>query len=113
MNFSSMNGLKRIGTTLPILLIAGFAGVGCKEDLDEARSALAAATKDRDALGARVSTLEHELATTRAELVASRKAGPPACVPVQATATGPAATPASAMGGKSPNGTKHHERTKS
>lgn len=112
MSFSSMSDLKRIGTAVPIILITGFAGVGCKEDLDEARSALAAATKDRDALGARVAALEHELATTRAEL-ASRKASSPACAPVEATATGSTTTPPPAMGGKSTNGVKHREPPKS
>lgn len=105
MNLFSMRGLKRAGAGVQILLMTGVVGAGCKEDLDEARSALAEMTRDRDALGVRVAQLEHELATTRAEL-AKQKAVVPAAGATHAAMTRPApmlatpATPLPAVAGK-------------
>lgn len=99
MKLWSISGLKRLGSCVPILLIAGVASPSCKEDLDEARSALAATTKERDALAARVASLEHELATTRAEL--EKRKTPSAEGPGAHGGIGPvAATPSPAVAGK-------------
>jgi hypothetical protein len=128
MNLFSMNGLKRAASCAQVLLLAGAVGAGCKEDLDEARSALAAMTKDRDALNARVAVLERELATTRNELAQQKAAAVPAhAVISQAAPAGTLPTPASAMGktgtvdhggrleapARPPLGVKAHERPKS
>jgi hypothetical protein len=128
MNLFSMNALKRAAACAQALLLAGTVGAGCKEDLDEARSALAATTKDRDALSARVAVLERELATTRTELARRKAAAMPApAVISQAAPAGTSATAPSVVGKAStadrggrldpaarpPLGVKAHERPKS
>ncbi|HEY8924086.1 MAG TPA: hypothetical protein VIU64_06870 [Polyangia bacterium] len=99
MNRLSTSRSSRLWTCLPmILFLVGIASVGCKEDLDEARAALATTQRDRDALNVRVAGLEHELAAARAELARQKAAppatpGPPCGVTERATADAPS-TPA-------------------
>jgi len=87
MNPSSPSLLRQTGTCLQVLLLVGIASAGCKEDLDEARSALATAQRDRDDLKVRLAGVEHELATARAELARQKAAAPDATgLPCSATA---------------------------
>ena len=102
MNRLSTSRSSRLWTCLPmILFLVGIASVGCKEDLDEARAALATTQRDRDALNVRVAGLEHELAAARAELARQKAAstaslgslGPPCGVTGRAPTDAPS-TPA-------------------
>jgi hypothetical protein len=94
-------------------LLAGLASAGCKEDLDEARSALATAQRDRDALQVRLTSLEHELATARAEL-ARQKAAAPGATGLPCGATGRATTevtPSPTLAGKTAVPDRSHVET--